>query len=294
MSSFRAALERSLSNAVSKRGDELWLSPQSASNLETAFELARARGGRLRAPGAEARDDDVPIDMQFMGKLHSVDETSHIAHVGAGLRVSELEARLRPEGLSLGCRGSGDLPLGAYIALGAPGRRPAADDPVDQVLCGAEVLLVDGRRMRIRPAPRRAVGPDLLGALLGGRGRLGVAVGLHLIVRPRLQLKELTYVFSSVDDAESACAWARGRGLRAARSHAGPCAVGGALWVELWRDAMEPARAKLLAEVCAERGGKPLAEQDAPAWPDDPPPAPSATLDALAARLDPGHVLSGS
>jgi len=293
MTTFLDAVRRELPRALTEAEDGLRLTPETATDLETAFELARARGGKLRPPGAEPREGDLPIDMCFITKLHSVDETSRIAHVGAGLRLASLEARLRSEGLSLACRACArDMDLGTWMALGAPGRRPQDDDPVDQVLCGAEVLLADGRRMRIRPAPRRAVGPDLLGALLGGRSRLGVALGLHLVLRPRLERNQHIYLFATVGDAENACAWARGRGLRAARSHAGACAEGGALWVELLRDAMEETRSRLLAEVCEAHAGKRLAPEDAPPWPDAPAPAPSAILNALAERLDPAHVLS--
>jgi len=293
MTTFLDAVRRELPRALTEEEDGLRLTPESATDLETAFELARVRGGKLRPPGADPREGDLPIDMRFIAKLHSVDETSRIAHVSAGLGLASLESRLRPEGLSLACRPHArDMDLGTWVALGAPGRRPLDDDPVDQVLCGADVLLADGRRMRIRPAPRRAVGPDLLGALLGGRSRLGVALGLHLVLRPRLERTVHTYLFATVAEAESACAWARGRGLRAARSQTGACAEGGALWVELSRDAMEETRSRLLAQVCATHAGRRFAPEDAPPWPDAPAPAFSAILDALAERLDPAHVLS--
>jgi len=146
MSDFMKALRKEMPDALSEISGEVALTPHSTSDLEAALSLARATGGRLRVPGGDAREGDLQIVLRFMGQLHSVDETSRIAHVGAGMGVAEFEARLRPEGLSLGCRAcAGNETLGRWIAMGAPGRRPSADDPVDQVLCGAEVMLADGR-----------------------------------------------------------------------------------------------------------------------------------------------------
>ena len=291
MSALLQALRKELPEALSEIGGEILLTPRSAPDLEAAFALARTHAGRLRAPGAEARDADLAIDLRFMGRLHSVDEASRIAHVGAGMGSAELEARLRPEELSLGCLAENES-LGSWIARGAPGRRPSADDAVDQVLCGAEIMLADGRLLRIRPAPRRAVGPDLLGALLGGRGRVGVALGLHLLVKARVRHTRRTYVFSTLASAESACAWARGRGVRAARLATGTCAEGGGLWAEIAMDEMEEPRLLVLESVCSGHGGTLLPAAGAPPWPSERGGAgPSATLDALAARLDPEHIL---
>ena len=96
--------------------------------------------------------------------------------VGGGTEVATLERQLAEAGLTLDARFEGaatGVTLADWLARGAPGARDRWLDPADQLLAGLDATLVDGRSLRIRPAPRRAVGPDLSALFVGAGGRFG-------------------------------------------------------------------------------------------------------------------------
>jgi alkyldihydroxyacetonephosphate synthase len=103
-----------------------------------------------------------------------IDGTSLLVRAGGDVDMAALEEQLGKAGLTLdvGIEGSGST-VGDWLARGAPGARDRWLDPVDQLLAGLEATLVDGRRLRIHPAPRRAVGPDLSALFVGADGRFG-------------------------------------------------------------------------------------------------------------------------
>jgi alkyldihydroxyacetonephosphate synthase len=115
-----------------------------------------------------------------------VDPKSLLARVGGATRVADLERRLEDEGLTLDVpfEAAGET-VGDWLARGAPGARDRWLDPVDQLLAGLEASLVDGRVLRMRPAPRRAVGPDLSALFVGAGGRFGRIETVWLRVHPR-------------------------------------------------------------------------------------------------------------
>ncbi|HEY8089581.1 MAG TPA: FAD-linked oxidase C-terminal domain-containing protein, partial [Polyangiaceae bacterium] len=88
--------------------------------------------------------------------------------------VASAERRLLDEGLTLDAKvPSSPLSLADWLARGAPGTRDPWLDPADQLLAGLDATLHGGRAISIRPAPRRAVGPDLTALLVGAGGRFG-------------------------------------------------------------------------------------------------------------------------
>ncbi len=107
----------------------------------------------------------------------AIDEASLLACVGGGAEIAVLERRLAASGLTLDARfaegGGAGVTVDEWLARGAPGARDRWLDPVDQLVAGLDATLVDGRSMRIRPAPRRAVGPDLSALFVGAGGRFG-------------------------------------------------------------------------------------------------------------------------
>jgi alkyldihydroxyacetonephosphate synthase len=109
-----------------------------------------------------------------------VDRVSLLADVTADETLASLEAALARDGLTLGLDGvagegrprfSTDDTLGEWLARGAPHARDRWRDPADHLLAGLEAELPDGRTLVVRPAPRRATGPDLVGLVVGAEGR---------------------------------------------------------------------------------------------------------------------------
>jgi alkyldihydroxyacetonephosphate synthase len=100
----------------------------------------------------------------------AIDEVSLLVEVAGEVPLDELEGALGARGLTL------DAPdlsrsVRGWLDAGAPGARDRWLDPADQIVAGLEGTLRDGRTLRIAPAPRRAVGPDLTALVLGCGGR---------------------------------------------------------------------------------------------------------------------------
>jgi alkyldihydroxyacetonephosphate synthase len=103
-----------------------------------------------------------------------LDSVSLLARVGADTELVALERRLYDAGLTLDARfDAPGVTVGEWLARGAPGSRDRWLDPVDQLMAGFDATLVDGRALRIRPAPRRSVGPDLSALFVGTGARFG-------------------------------------------------------------------------------------------------------------------------
>jgi len=98
--------------------------------------------------------------------------------------LGDAEHRLRGEGLTLDAQLPPGVPLSAWLARGAPGARDRWLDPADQLLAGLDATLHGGRPLSIRPAPRRAVGPDLTALFVGAGTRFGTIDRAWMRVHP--------------------------------------------------------------------------------------------------------------
>jgi alkyldihydroxyacetonephosphate synthase len=103
-----------------------------------------------------------------------IDHESLLARVEGTTEVAVAERILNEAGLTLDVRlPSPSSKVADWLAAGAPGARDRWLDPVDQLLAGLEATLEDGSSLSLRPAPRRAVGPDLTALFVGAHGRFG-------------------------------------------------------------------------------------------------------------------------
>src|SRR5262249_40944929 len=74
------------------------------------------------------------------------------------------------------------------------GARGAPDpwlDPVDHAVAGFSAALPSGAALDVRPAPRRAVGPDLFALFFGTKGRVGSITSAHLRVHSHSRARPL-------------------------------------------------------------------------------------------------------
>jgi alkyldihydroxyacetonephosphate synthase len=114
-----------------------------------------------------------------------VDPESGLARAPGGMRLSHVERALAAEGRTLGLAESPpDLDVAAWVAAGMPGMPDALDDPVEQRLAGFAARTRD-LHYELRPAPRRATGPDLSALWLGAGGRVGSVEYAWLRARSR-------------------------------------------------------------------------------------------------------------
>jgi alkyldihydroxyacetonephosphate synthase len=114
----------------------------------------------------------------------AVDRDDQLVHARGEATLAEVERALAAARLTLGL-GRDAPPLGettvaAWIAAGSRGAPDPWLDPVDHLAAGFTARLVSGAELEARPAPRRAVGPDLF-ALFHGTGEgAGTITSAHL------------------------------------------------------------------------------------------------------------------
>lgn len=108
----------------------------------------------------------------------ALDALSACCSLPGGLRLSEAEAWLRERGHTLGLAAANwnedqKLSVDQWIGLGMPGSPDRYADPSGARLSGFTASLTSGVRIALRPAPRRAVGPDLSALFTGTGGAFG-------------------------------------------------------------------------------------------------------------------------
>ena len=102
-----------------------------------------------------------------------VDPISLLIEVPASASLDAVETELAARGFTLGFAiANGAATVGDWLARGAPGAPSLFADPSDHLVAGLEATLPDGKRLEVRPGPRRAVGPDLTALAIGTHHRL--------------------------------------------------------------------------------------------------------------------------
>ena len=112
-----------------------------------------------------------------------IDRESLLVRVPAAATLAAIERALDPAGLTLGVPVT-DEAVGDWLSRGAPGAPSSFADPAGHLLAGLTATLVNGRHLEVRPAPRRAVGPDLVALVVGMNERFAsleqVWLSVHL------------------------------------------------------------------------------------------------------------------
>ncbi len=164
-------------------GRELGLGIELVGALRTAFDPhAVLNPGNLMPPAWPPRHPLEPAPL-----TPTLDPLSQTVHVAGTHRLREVEAAVQKRQLSLGLSSAAhaDTTVEAWLAAGAPGAPDGWLDPVDHLVAGYEVELPRAGALRVRPCPRRAVGPDLWSLFRATAGRAGRIHTVHLRVRER-------------------------------------------------------------------------------------------------------------
>jgi alkyldihydroxyacetonephosphate synthase len=129
----------------------------------------------------------VALDMCALAGIVDIDTTSLLAEVRPGTFGPDLEAGLRPEGVTLGhWPQSMDLStVGGWLACRGAGQYSTRYGKIEDMVVGLEVALADGRVIRTGgTGPRAATGPDLTQMFVGSEGVLGVITEGMLRLHP--------------------------------------------------------------------------------------------------------------
>jgi alkyldihydroxyacetonephosphate synthase len=146
--------------------------PDGVMNPGNLVPRERASNARLGAPGPAAGD---------------IDETSLLATVSGSSSLAQVESLLSEHGLTLELTtGVGaEQSVATWIARGLPGATDPWSDPVDHHVAGLKARLGGGEELIVHPAPRRAVGPDLVALFSGCSERVGAVENATLRVHRR-------------------------------------------------------------------------------------------------------------
>jgi alkyldihydroxyacetonephosphate synthase len=176
------------SGVVEERGGRVWrVRPDNASEISRVLRLASEASVVVRPEGGEAGERGaIVLDLSGLADVHAINAEALTVHAGAGIRVRDLEVTLRDHGFTLGFPLVPHLnpKLGGFLSGQGWAESSVMYERPWLAAIGIEGVLPTGRPFRIKPAPRRAVGPDLSQLFLGSEGRLGVLTSAHVRFHP--------------------------------------------------------------------------------------------------------------
>ena len=144
--------------------------------VEAGLPVAVRGGGTTESATV---DDGIVIDLSPLDEV-SVDHAAATARVGGGATWADMDAATQEHGLAVtGARITG-LGVAGVTLTGGSGWLERALGPTCQSLIGAEVVLADGRVATVGDEDN----PELLWALRGGGGGLGVVTELEFRLHP--------------------------------------------------------------------------------------------------------------
>jgi alkyldihydroxyacetonephosphate synthase len=118
-----------------------------------------------------------------------IDPHSLLATFAGDMPLSVCEELLARSDLTLGLDSKHAPPaatrVAEWVALGTPGSLDPWLDPVDQRIAGLSARLPSNELLVVRPAPRRAVGPDLVALFHATGARIGAVDSATFRVHPR-------------------------------------------------------------------------------------------------------------
>ncbi len=105
----------------------------------------------------------------------AIDTKSLLVEVSGSVPLGDVERDAGAKGYTLGfdVQAHASKTVAAWLGEGAPGAPSSFADPADHLVAGFDATLATGKKLEVRPGPRRAVGPDLSALFVGTRGHLG-------------------------------------------------------------------------------------------------------------------------
>lgn len=202
---------------------------ESVSDVQATMRIASATGTPVVTQGAltglagaaNAGTGEIALSTRRMDRVIEVRPDDLLAVVEPGILNAELNAQLEPHGLwwAPDPASRAIATVGGNIATGAGGLLCAKYGVVRDAVLGLDVVLADGRLVRMGHRSVKGVtGLDLTSLMIGSEGTLGVIVGATLKLR-RLVPGEVCTVaatFPSVRDAAAGSAAVTAAGIQPA------------------------------------------------------------------------------
>ncbi len=140
------------------------------------------------AGGATPQPGEVALSLAQLNRIEDFDRVGGTITVQAGVILEQVQAHVEAQGwffpLDLGARGS--CQLGGNAATNAGGNRVIRYGTMRERVLGIEVVLADGRVLRmLNRVTKNTTGPDLKHLFIGSEGTLGVITRLVLKLSPK-------------------------------------------------------------------------------------------------------------
>ena len=200
---------------------------ESVDDVQATLRIATATGTSVVPQGAltglagaaNAGEGQIALSTRRMTRVLEVSADDRLAVVEPGIINADLNAQLADHGLWWAPDpASRDIStVGGNIATGAGGLLCAKYGVVRDAVLGLDVVLADGRLIRMGHRSVKGVtGLDLTSLMIGSEGRLGVVVAATLKLRPVVAGSVCTAsaAFASVRDAAAAAAAVTASGVQ--------------------------------------------------------------------------------
>ncbi len=202
---------------------------ESVDDVQAVMRIASATGtpvvtrgaGTGLAGGANAGTGEIVLSTLRMNRILEVRPADLLAVVEPGIINSDLNDALRPHGVwwAPDPASRAISTVGGNIATGAGGLLCAKYGVVRDAVLGVDLVLADGRLLRLGHRSVKGVtGLDLTSLVIGSEGTLGVIVGATLRLRPLIpgETRTLTGLFPDLRSAAVAASAVTAAGLQPA------------------------------------------------------------------------------
>ena len=202
---------------------------RSVADVQATLRIASATGtpvvtrgaGTGLAGGANAGAGEIALSVRAMDRILEVRPDDLLAVVEPGILNADLNAALAPYGLwwAPDPASRAISTVGGNIATGAGGLLCAKYGVVRDAMLGVDIVLADGRLLRLGHRTVKGVtGLDLTSLVIGSEGTLGVIVGATLKLRRLMpgEVHTIAATFSTVRAAAEASAAVTASGVQPA------------------------------------------------------------------------------